>query len=90
MKIYIQKLGESTFNVTVPGTVKTQHKVTVTDSSIHELTNGLVTKEALLNFSFKFLLNREPNTSILLSFEISDITRYFPEYLNEVKRWCNS
>jgi len=30
--------------------------------------------------SFKFLLQRESNTSILRSFELSDISRYFPEY----------
>ena len=28
--------------------------------------------------SFRFLLEREPNTSILRSFHITDISRYFP------------
>jgi hypothetical protein len=41
-----------------------------------------------LDFSFKFLLDREPNTSILLSFEIMVIAGYFPEYPTKVKEWC--
>jgi hypothetical protein len=32
----------------------------------------------LIEESFRFLLEREPNTSILRSFHITDISRYFP------------
>jgi hypothetical protein len=32
----------------------------------------------LFKESFRFLLEREPNTSILRSFHITDISRYFP------------
>ena len=41
----------------------------------------------LIEFSFKFLLEREPNTSILYSFELNVISTYFPEYINTVKEW---
>ena len=35
---------------------------------------------------FRFLLERESNTSILRSFRITDISRYFPEYEREIRR----
>jgi len=35
---------------------------------------------------FKFLLEREPNTSILSEFDITVIKRYFPEYEKEIKQ----
>jgi hypothetical protein len=36
--------------------------------------------------SFEFLLEREPNTSILRSFDLSVISQYFPEYENEIRK----
>jgi hypothetical protein len=35
---------------------------------------------------FEFLLQRESNTSILSSFELPVIGRYFPEYEDEIRR----
>lgn len=35
--------------------------------------------------SFRFLLEREPNTSILSSFDLPVIGRYFPEYEREIR-----
>ncbi len=63
---------------------QTHHKVTVTDISYQQLTGGKITKEELMNFSFKFLLEREPNTSILSKFNITIISQYFPEYQAEL------
>jgi hypothetical protein len=36
--------------------------------------------------SFEFLLEREPKESILARFDLSVISRYFPEYEDEIKR----
>ena len=80
----IEKLTEDVFKVTVSGSVATQHEVTVTDLAHHHLTSGQTTKEELLDFSFKFLLDREPNTSILSQFDITVISQYFPEYESEL------
>ena len=85
----IEKLGGDVFKVTISGPTKTEHKVTVTDNHYKRVTAGQVTKERLLEFSFKFLLKREPNTSILASFDITVIHTYFGEYEAEVKRWCD-
>ena len=82
----IEKVTEDVFKVTISGSVATQHEVTITDIAYHHLTSGRATKEELLDISFKFLLDREPNTSILSKFEITVISQYFPEYETELLR----
>lgn len=42
--------------------------------------------ERAVRVSFEFLLEREPASSILSQFSLSDISRYFPEYPNELER----
>ena len=80
----IEKLTKDVFRVAISGSVATEHEVTVTDFAYCQLTSGQGTKEELLDFSFKFLLDREPNTSILSKFEITVISQYFPEYETEL------
>ena len=84
----IEKQNNDFFKVTVSGSTTTQHEVTITDDVHQNLTNRRASKEDLLDFSFRFLLDREPNTSILSSFEIMVIDRYFTEYKSEVRKWC--
>ena len=88
MSVSIKKLSDDVFGVTVARTSTTTHTVTVTDRSLTDLTDNNVTKTQLLEFSFRFLLDREPNTSILSSFDINVISRYFSNYKGEVRRWC--
>ena len=87
MTILIKELSDEEFQVTVNATNSTSHKVTLTDDTHQNLTNGKVSKKELIEFSFKFLLEREPNTSILSSFELSVISEYFPKYIKTVKEW---
>ena len=87
--ISIEKRNDNVFEVTVADSVTTTHTVTVTDQSLTDLTDNNVTKTQLLEFSFEFLLEREPNTSILLSFDINVISKYFSNYKDEVRRWCD-
>ena len=89
MSLSIKKLSDDVFTVTVADTSTTTHTVTVTDQSLNDLTDNNVTKTQLLKFSFNFLLDREPNTSILSSFDINVISRYFSDYKDEVRRWCD-
>ena len=89
MSISIKKQTDDVFQVTVADSMTTTHEVTVTDQSLSDLTNNKVTKEQLLEFSFNFLLDREPNTSILSTFDINVILKYFSDYRDEVKRWCD-
>ena len=65
MSVSIKKLNDDVFEVTVAKTSTTTHTVTVTDQTLSDLSDSNVTKTQLLEFSFRFLLEREPNTSIL-------------------------
>ena len=89
MSIKIENQSNDVFSVTVSDTDITNHTVTVTDETLLDLTDNRVSKTSLLEFSFKFLLDREPNTSILASFDINVISRYFSDYRGEVKSWCD-
>ena len=89
MSVSIKKLSDDVFEVIVVETSTTTHTVTVTDQRLNDLTGNNVTKRKLLEFSFKFLLDREPNTSILKSFDIDVISKYFSNYNDEVRRWCD-
>jgi hypothetical protein len=43
------------------------------------------TPEQLVARTFDFLLAREPAGQILRSFEVADVTRYFPEFDSEMR-----
>ena len=86
----IEKRRDDVFEVTISDNKTTTHTVTVTDKSLTDLTENNVTKTQLLEFSFSFLLDREPNTSILSSFDINIISKYFSDYRDEVRRWCDA
>ena len=89
MSVSIRKLSDDVFEVTIAKTSTTTHTVTVSDQSLTNLTDNKVTRTQLLEFSFKFLLEREPNTSILSSFDINVISKYFSDYRDKVRGWCN-
>ena len=89
MTISIIKQNDDVFTVKITSDLSTSHAVTVTDQSLADLTNNNVTKTQLLQFSLNFLLDREPNTSILSSFDINVISRYFSDYKDEVRQWCD-
>jgi hypothetical protein len=70
--------------VTVKGNVTTHHRVRVSKENA-ETFGGAASVEKLLQESFRFLLERESNTSILPSFDLPLISHYFPEYAHEIK-----
>ena len=78
--IKVVKVDDTIYEVTVRGRTITKHKVTVTPEYYEKLTGGQVPIEVLIEKSFEFLLEREPNTSILRRFELPVIGQYFPEY----------
>ncbi len=69
--------------VTVQDDATTHHRVRVTKADLERFAEGKSAEE-LLQESFRFRLAREPNTSILSSFELPLIGRYFPEYETEI------
>ena len=80
MTIRVGKSTDGAYRVTVEDGSTTQHTVTVTPDYWQKLTGGRVPAETLIEKSFEFLLERENNTSILRSFDLPVIQRYFPEY----------
>ena len=89
MELLITELSKDKFEITVKADQLTKHIVNVTDQMLLNLTNNKTSKEELLNFSFNFLLEREPNTSILSKFDIIVISKYFPEYISKVENYCS-
>jgi len=84
--IEVKKLTSTQFEVVVTKTRTTTHKVTVNPTYYQKLTGGNVPAETLVKESFKFLLDREPNTSILRVFDLPVINRYFPEYERTIQK----
>ena len=83
--ITVNPIDSTTFEVIVEAGTKTTHKVTLKPSYYEKLTGKRVSPAALVEKSFEFLLDRESNTSILRSFELPVISRYFPEYEGVIK-----
>jgi hypothetical protein len=59
------------------------HKVRVHAADLNRLDPGATDPDQLVKASFAFLLEREAPGSILRSFDLTDIARYFPEYDGE-------
>ena len=73
-----------TFDVTVTDDGgSTSHEVTVWPSDMARYAPD-ASPEALLEASFRFLLEREPKEAILRKFELPVIERYFPEYAIQI------
>jgi hypothetical protein len=70
--------------VKVKDSVTTEHRVRVKRADLDRFAEGRPA-EALLEESFRFLLEREPNSSILASFDLPLIGHYFPEYEREIR-----
>lgn len=75
------------FQVTVKeGKGESRHRVTLRKGDYQELATGKASPEDLVTESFRFLLERESKESILRSFDLMVIGRYFPEYRREIVR----
>lgn len=65
---------------------ETHHRVTLRKADYERLAGSRASPEALVTESFRFLLEREAKESILGSFDLTLIGRYFPEYESEIVR----
>ncbi len=65
---------------------ETRHEVTVKAADLARLGGG-EGGAALVEAAFAFLLDREPKESILSRFDLSVISRYFPEFERELPRY---
>ena len=75
-----------TFDVEVrEGRGSSRHAVTMDDATFARLAGASgATPEELVHAVFTFLLEREPKESILSRFDVTVVSRYFPEFESEI------
>ncbi len=66
---------------------QTRHQVTISKADYGRLTNGTCPPERLVEAAFRFLLDREPKETILSRFDISVISRYFPDFETKLPQY---
>ena len=65
---------------------KTVHIVTMDREYYEMMSNEIVLPEEFVKKSINFLLKKEDKDSILKEFNIRQISDYFPEYENEIRK----
>ena len=86
-RIEVDRIDANRFRVrVVEGKSESAHEVTLDPKYTAKLAAKTVPPEELIRKSFEFLLEREPKESILSRFDLTVISRYFPEYEREIKK----
>jgi len=87
MNVEVETIGENDFLVKVNAATSTEHRVTLTDAYWEQIWNRSLPKKEIVSRSFAFLLEREPNSSIMRTFDLPVIQRYFSEYEGIAATW---
>ena len=87
MNVEVNSIGDDDFLVKVSAATSTEHRVTLTDVYWEQIWNRRLSKKDVIARSFAFLLEREPNSSILRTFDLPVIQRYFGEYEGIAATW---
>lgn len=66
---------------------ETRHHVSMSREHFVRLSGGDTTPDQVVEAVFWFLLDREPKEAILERFDVSVISRYFPEFERELPRY---
>ena len=87
MKIEVHNRIADEYDVALHEDARTwKYRVTLDDKTHTRLSGPNESKEILIERSFEFLLDREPPSSILSSFDLTVIGRYFPEYEKTIRK----
>ena len=87
MNVEVETIGDDDFLVKVSAATSTEHRVTLTDAYWEQIWNSRLSKKEIVSRSFAFLLEREPNSSIMRTFDLPVIQRYFGEYERKAATW---
>ena len=87
MNVEVETIGDNDFLVKVSAATSTEHRVTLTDAYWEQIWNSSLPKREIITRSFAFLLERESNSSILRTFDLPVIQRYFGEYEGIAATW---
>ena len=85
--IPIKKTDSNHFSIKISNNTITTHNIILDDDDYFKYSLKNISREKLVEASFKFLLDREPNTSILENFNLKIINNYFPEYNKKIGRY---
>jgi len=85
-RIEVDHVEGDTFRVTIDEAGGSTHHTVTVDPAYATRLAGAVPRESLVRSSFEFLLEREPKESILRTFDLPVISRYFPEYERDIRR----
>lgn len=69
------------------GSGRTQHRITMSRETYSRVSEAGQTPENCVEAAFLFLLDREPKEAILEQFDITVISRYFPEFEKELPEY---
>lgn len=83
--VQVNDFPDAEFEVSILSSTNTFHRVQLSEDYYKILTDGKVDAKDLIVESFRFLLEREPNTSILSDFELRRIKEYYPEYEDSIR-----
>lgn len=72
------------------GSGETRHHVTIARETCERLSVGEHAPERCIEAAFRFLLDREPKESILRRFDVSVISRYFPDFGRELPSYLRT
>ena len=85
--ISVQIVSPDNFKVIVSQKNTTEHYVTANKDFLSQFSKYNLSPEDIVKYSFEFLLDREPNTSILKKFDITLISNYFPDFTKTIKEY---
>jgi hypothetical protein len=72
------------------GQSESRHQVTMSRAACDRLAGSEHDAEKCIEAAFRFLLDREPKESILGRFDVSVISRYFPEFERELPQYLEA
>jgi len=72
------------------GRSESRHHVTMSRAACEKWAGSEHAPETCVEAAFRFLLDREPKESILGRFDVSVISRYFPEFERELPRYLGA
>jgi hypothetical protein len=79
------------FDVVVrEGPGESRHHVTMARAACEQWAGSERTPEYCIEAAFRFLLDREPKEAILARFDVSVISRYFPDFERELPRYLGA
>ena len=86
VEVMVEGPGAYVVTVAGDGAAQSRHRVTIPDGYLDEVGVAGADPDLVIRVSFEFLLEREPGSSIMSTFDLPTISRFFPEYPDELRR----